>query len=79
MLKRGIPFFAVLTLLLIPGLAAAGTQVWRLDDFSQQPVAGGQLSFSAPYLIDGVEVLDYTQIRAELLEEPEADDPGRGN
>ena len=43
----------------------AGVQVWRLDDGSQQPVAGGQLSFSEPYILQGHEVVDYTQVHAD--------------
>ena len=42
-----------------------GVQVWRLDDYSQQPVAGGLLTFSPVYQVNGQEVVDYTQVRAD--------------
>lgn len=42
-----------------------GVQVWRLDDATGQPVAVGQLTFSEPYVLQGEEVVDYTQLHAD--------------
>jgi hypothetical protein len=45
--------------------AVQGVRVWRLDDATNDPVARGRLDFSAPYTVDGNEVVDYTQVNPD--------------